>query len=71
MNFDRLAPHYHWMEKIFAGGLMQRCRTTFLPNTKNCRQALLVGEGTGKFLVELLASRIREFKSPASSKAKA
>ena len=54
MNFDRLAAHYHWMEKLFAGELMQRCRTTFLARTKNCRRALLVGEGTGKFLVELL-----------------
>jgi ubiquinone/menaquinone biosynthesis C-methylase UbiE len=54
MNFDRLAAHYHWMEIFFAGGLMQRCRTTFLPHTINCRHALLVGEGTGKFLVELL-----------------
>ena len=54
MNFDRLAAHYPWMEEIFAGGLMQRCRTTYLSRTKNCRRALLVGEGTGKFLVELL-----------------
>jgi len=54
MSFDRLAAHYHWMEILFAGGLMQRCRTTFLSRTKNCRRALLVGEGTGKFLVELL-----------------
>ncbi len=54
MNFDRLAAHYHWMEKIFAGGLMQNCRTTFLSRTKSCRQALLVGEGTGMFLAELL-----------------
>lgn len=54
MNFDRLAPHYPWLETIFAGGLMQRCRTAFLPRTRHCRQALLAGEGTGKFLVELL-----------------
>ncbi|MEI9865002.1 MAG: class I SAM-dependent methyltransferase [Limisphaerales bacterium] len=54
MNFDRLAAHYHWLETIFAGGLMQRCRTTFLARTKNCRHALLVGEGTGKFLTALL-----------------
>jgi hypothetical protein len=54
MNFDRLAAHYHWMERLFAGGLMQRCRTAFLSRTINCRRALLVGEGTGKFLVELL-----------------
>jgi hypothetical protein len=59
MNFDHLAAHYHWMEKIFAGGLMQRCRTTFLSHTKNCRHALLVGEGAGQFLVELLRSNPR------------
>jgi ubiquinone/menaquinone biosynthesis C-methylase UbiE len=56
MNFDRLAAHYHWMETFFAGGLMQRCRTRFLSRTGHCRQALLVGEGTGKFLAELLRS---------------
>ena len=54
MNFDRLAAHYHWMETFFAGGLMQRGRTTFLPRTRHCRRALLVGEGPGKFLAELL-----------------
>jgi SAM-dependent methyltransferase len=54
MNFDRLAAHYHWMETFFAGGLMQRCRTTFLSRTRECRRALLVGEGSGKFLAELL-----------------
>jgi len=54
MNFDRLAPCYHWLEPMFAGGLMQRCRTTFLARTKHCRRALLAGEGTGKFLAELL-----------------
>jgi ubiquinone/menaquinone biosynthesis C-methylase UbiE len=54
MNFDRLAAHYHWMETFFAGGLMQRGRLTFLPRTLHCHRALLVGEGTGKFLAELL-----------------
>jgi hypothetical protein len=54
MNFDRLAPHYSWLEIVFAGGLMQRCRTTFLPRTENCRHALLLGEGPGKFLTALL-----------------
>ena len=59
MNFDRVATHYHWMEKFFAGGLMHRCRTTFLSHTRDCRHALLVGEGTGEFLVELLRSNPR------------
>ncbi len=54
MNFDHLAAHYLWLENLFAGNLMQRCRTTFLNRAKNCRHALLVGEGPGSFLVELL-----------------
>lgn len=54
MNFDRIAPHYPWMERLFAGGLMQRCRTAFLTHAKDCRRALVVGEGPGIFLVELL-----------------
>jgi hypothetical protein len=54
MNFDRLAPFYPWLETFCAGTVMQRSRTTFLARTKNCRRALLPGEGTGKFLTELL-----------------
>jgi len=54
MNFDRLAIHYSWMEVAFAGDLMQRCRTRFLSQTRQCRHGLLVGEGTGKFLARLL-----------------
>lgn len=54
MNFELIAPHYHWMERIFAGRLMQHARTTFLEQARNCRRALLVGEGPGRFLAELL-----------------
>ena len=54
MQFDRLAPHYHWMEFLFAPGLMQRCRTAYIPHTRNCRHALLAGEGHGLFLEALL-----------------
>ncbi len=56
MNFDRLAAHYSWMELAFGGGLMNRCRTRFLGRTRYCRRGLLAGEGTGKFLAELLRS---------------
>ena len=28
MSFDRLAPHYTWMEAVLAGPRLQRCRTT-------------------------------------------
>jgi len=54
MSFDTLAPWYRTMEFISAGELLQRCRTRFLAETRSRRQALLLGEGPGRFLVELL-----------------
>jgi len=42
------------MEFITAGGILQRCRTSFLEEAKGCRHALLLGEGPGRFLTELL-----------------
>ena len=54
MSFDTLAPHYCAMEALFAGRLMQQCRTAFLDEAAPCRRALLLGEGPGRFLAELL-----------------
>jgi len=54
MSFDRLAPHYRWMEWLLAGGKLQRCRTTFLDTLPPVRHALLLGEGNGRFLREFL-----------------
>lgn len=50
MSFDRLAPHYRWMEAVLAGGMLQRCRTRWLPAVRDARRALLVGEGHGRML---------------------
>ncbi len=54
MSFDRLAPHYRWMEAVLAGGKLQRCRTAFLEEAREARHALVVGEGNGRFLSALL-----------------
>ena len=54
MSFDLLAPHYRWMEWVLAGGKLQRCRTAFLHSLPAPRRALLLGEGNGRFLVELI-----------------
>ena len=54
MNFDRLAAIYPWLETLCDGGVMQHCRTAFLPRTRQCRRALVLGEGPGKFLTALL-----------------
>jgi ubiquinone/menaquinone biosynthesis C-methylase UbiE len=52
MSFDRLAPHYRWMEFVLAGEKLQRCRTAFLDRIPAARNILLVGEGHGRCLVE-------------------
>lgn len=41
-----------------AGGRLQRGRTAFLAEVKNSRRALLLGEGPGRFLVELLRANL-------------
>lgn len=52
MSFDRLAPHYRWMEWVLAGEKLQRCRVIWLDDVKSAKHALLVGEGHGRFLAE-------------------
>lgn len=42
-----------------AGGLLQRCRTSFLAETADSRHGLLLGEGPGRFLVELMRTNPR------------
>lgn len=59
MSFDTLAPTYRLLEAALAGQTLHRCRTTFLNETVGCRRALVLGEGPGRFLVELLRSNPR------------
>jgi SAM-dependent methyltransferase len=59
MSFDTLAPYYRAMEALAAGGLLQRCRASFLAEASHCQRALLLGEGPGRFLVELLRANPR------------
>lgn len=54
MSFDRLAPHYRWLETVLAGPRLQRCRLAHLDHLSGCREVLLAGEGHGRFLAELL-----------------
>lgn len=54
MSFDAIAPHYRWLEWMTAGSLLQRCRTAFISEVREARKVLLLGEGRGRFLVELL-----------------
>lgn len=59
MSFDTLAPYYRMMELVTAGGVLQRCRTAFLAEASNSCRALLLGEGPGRFLGELLRTNPR------------
>jgi ubiquinone/menaquinone biosynthesis C-methylase UbiE len=53
MNCDRIAPIYRFLEYAAFGGLLQQCRTAFLPQSDGCSRALVVGDGDGRFLQEL------------------
>jgi len=54
MSFDAIAPHYRWLETVTAGPLLQQCRTAFLGEFAQARHVLLLGEGRGRFLLELM-----------------
>ena len=53
-NFDRVAAIYRWAEYISLGPLLQRTRTHFLTQLNNPRHALVLGDGDGRFLEQLL-----------------
>jgi len=52
-GFDRIARLYRWMEYLSFGAALQRCRTRFLPQLRHCHNALVFGDGDGRFLKDL------------------
>lgn len=50
MSFDRLAPHYTWMEKVLAGSRLQRSRVAWLEALDGRERILIAGVGHGHFL---------------------
>jgi SAM-dependent methyltransferase len=55
-DFDRLARVYRWMEYLSFGPALSRCRTEFIPDLAHCRNALVLGDGDGRFTARLLAA---------------
>jgi SAM-dependent methyltransferase len=55
-NFDRLAQAYRWMEWVSFGPLLWRCRCAFLGEMQSARNALIIGDGDGRFTARLLAA---------------
>jgi len=55
MNCDSLATTYRWWEYISFGNQLQECRTACLDYAEDHQRALILGEGDGRFLQQLIA----------------
>jgi ubiquinone/menaquinone biosynthesis C-methylase UbiE len=55
-NFDRLARIYRWMEWVSFGPWLGLCRFAFLTEVIACRNAIVLGDGDGRFTARLLAA---------------
>ena len=53
-NFDRVARSYRFLEYLTMGRSLERTRLHFLPQLLTARNALVLGDGDGRFLEELL-----------------
>jgi SAM-dependent methyltransferase len=53
-SFDRVARIYRWSEYLTLGTLLEHIRFHFLPRLHDRRQALVLGDGDGRFLARLL-----------------
>jgi SAM-dependent methyltransferase len=54
-NFDFIARPYRWLERLTLGRALERCRLHYLPRLLQQKQALILGDGDGRFLAQLLA----------------
>jgi len=54
MNFDRVAPHYRWLERLVFGRALEQCRAALLSQVAGCARALCIGDGDGRFTEVLL-----------------
>jgi ubiquinone/menaquinone biosynthesis C-methylase UbiE len=56
VSFDRLARPYRLLETLAFGNALQRARTFWIDKIPSPKRALIVGEGNGRFLCELLCT---------------
>jgi SAM-dependent methyltransferase len=55
-NFNVIARPYRWLEYLTLGPILQRCRLHYLPNLLQQKRVLILGDGDGRFLSQLLAA---------------
>lgn len=55
-NFNPIARPYRWLEYFTLGRALERCRLHFLPALLHQKRALVIGDGDGRFLAELMVS---------------
>jgi ubiquinone/menaquinone biosynthesis C-methylase UbiE len=53
-NFNHIARPYRWLEYLTLGKALENCRTHYLPQLLDRRNALVLGDGDGRFLAQLL-----------------
>jgi SAM-dependent methyltransferase len=53
-NFNLIARPYRWFEYLTLGKALENCRLHYLPRLLNKRHALILGDGDGRFLAQLL-----------------
>jgi SAM-dependent methyltransferase len=53
-NFDLIARPYRWLEYLTLGKALENCRNHYLPQLLDRRHALVLGDGDGRFLAQLL-----------------
>ena len=54
MSFDRIAPFYRALETIAFGNTLQHARVHWIDKAPRPTRALIIGEGNGRFLCELV-----------------
>ncbi|MBB5342908.1 class I SAM-dependent methyltransferase [Tunturibacter empetritectus] len=53
-SFDLIARPYRWLEYLTLGHALEHCRLHYLPSLLKRKRALVLGDGDGRFLAELL-----------------
>jgi SAM-dependent methyltransferase len=54
-DFNLIARPYRWLEYLTLGRALERCRAHYLPQLRDRRHSLVLGDGDGRFLAQLLA----------------